>query len=192
MNYKEKLHDLSDEVLVERIAKTRDSALFEVLYDRYVKIVYNKCFLFVLSNAEAEDLTQDIFLKFYLSINKFSGKSKFSTWFYSFTYNFCINHVNRNEAFRMQKVSMQIEEEQNSIIEINDEYIFQMKYEKLEKALIKISPEERMILLLKYQDDTSIKDLQELLGLKESAVKMRLNRAKSNLIAIYNHLDYEN
>ena len=61
-----------------------------------------------------------------------------------------------------------------------------MKVDKLKVALELISPEEKMILLLKYQDFLSIKEIESVLGLGESAVKMRIKRAKDKLITVYN------
>jgi len=187
---KEKV-SLSDEELVSKIAKTRDTALFEELYNRYAKIVYNKCFNFTNQYAVAEDLTHDIFLKLYLSVHQFSGKSKFSTWLYSFTYNFCVNYVTRSKEHKLMIDSVEIKEQNLPGGDYDDSLIYNMKVEKLEKALEKISPHQKMILLLKYQDDVSIKELQDCLSIGESAVKMRLMRAKSDLLKTYNTLGHE-
>lgn len=69
-------------------------------------------------------------------------------------------------------------------VEIDDQEFLQIRARQLEWALFEISPEERMILLMKYQDDMSIKDIQETLSLGESAVKMRLKRAKSRIVTL--------
>ena len=63
-----------------------------------------------------------------------------------------------------------------------------MRSEKLKKALELIEAEEKSLLLLKYQDDVSVKELCALLELGESAVKMRLKRAKARLVKTYNTL----
>uniref|UniRef100_UPI003C6D3DB5 RNA polymerase sigma factor n=1 Tax=Maribacter arcticus TaxID=561365 RepID=UPI003C6D3DB5 len=92
------VHDkYTDAELIEQIVKNKDALLFGELYDRYSKLVYNKCLGFAKSNKEAEDLTQDVFLMLYVKLGSFKGTSKFSTWLYSFTYNFCVNYVNRNK-----------------------------------------------------------------------------------------------
>lgn len=72
--------------------------------------------------------------------------------------------------------------------EIPDTEIYQMKADKLKVAMEKIEPSEKMILLMKYQDDFSIIEIKESLKLSESAVKMRIKRAKAKLIEIYNTL----
>jgi len=183
-NYK----DLSDEDLVKAIVVKNDTLLFEKLYDRFDKLVYNKCRGFSRSDAEAQDLTQDIFLKLFVKLNTFKGKSKFSTWLYSFTYNHCVNYVNRSTAKKIEKQSVAAENLKSEYYnpEEDDQSIRNLKVEKLKEALEKISPEEKMILLLKYQDSLSIKDLTGVLDIGESAVKMRLKRAKEKLVNVYN------
>lgn len=86
---------LEDIQLIEQVVKNNDSKLFGILYDRYSNIVYNKCLSFVKSKDEAQDLTHDIFIKLFFQLKKFKGDAKFSTWLYSFTYNFCVNYVQR-------------------------------------------------------------------------------------------------
>ena len=72
--------------------------------------------------------------------------------------------------------------------EVPDESLYEMKAEKLKKALELISVEDKSLLLLKYQDGASIKELVSLMEIGESAVKMRLKRAKEKLMQIYNTL----
>ena len=182
--------DLTDLELVERITKDNNTMLFGVLYDRYVKMVYNKCYGFARSEDEAEDLTQDVFLLLFVKLNSFQGRSKFSSWLYSFTYNFCVNYVNRNKERKMSDKSSPIEKSEHKVTEdISDDSLFDMRSEKLKRALDLIDPDDKKILLLKYQDDVSIKELQSLLEVGESAVKMRLKRAKSRILETYNTLE---
>ena len=178
---------LSDEALVKAIVSSNDTLLFEILYDRYAKVVYNKCLGFSKNVDEAEDLTQDIFLKLFVKLSSFKGKSKFSTWLYAFTYNHCVNYVNRNTAKKIEKKSVEATNIEDSYYnpDEDDNSINLLKVEKLKEALEKISPEEKMILLLKYQDFLSIKELTQILDIGESAVKMRLKRAKDKLINVY-------
>ena len=72
--------------------------------------------------------------------------------------------------------------------EVTDEEIFSLTVEKLQEALGLIDPEDKIVLLMKYQDDKSIKEIAQLLELGESAVKMRLHRAKKKIVELYNSL----
>ena len=186
MKINQEYKDLSDEDLVKAIVSNNDTLLFEILYDRYDKVVYNKCIGFSKNADEAEDLTQDIFLKLFVKLNTFKGKSKFSTWLYAFTYNHCVNYVNRSTAKKIEQKSVDAENLEDSYYDpVEEESIHKLKVEKLKEALELISPEEKMILLLKYQDYLSIKELKDVFGIGESAVKMRLKRAKEKLINVY-------
>lgn len=183
---------LSDEDLVKAIVQTNDTLLFEVLYDRFSSIIYNKCYSFSKEEDEAKDLTQDIFLKLFVKLGSFKGKSKFSTWLYAFTYNHCVNYVTRNTSKKIEKHSVDyqdIEQVSNIEDEEDDNSFIHMKLDHLKKALELISPDEKMILLLKYQDYLSIKDISDVLEIGESAVKMRIKRAKEKLLNIYNSLE---
>lgn len=179
---------MSDEDLVKAIVSTNDTLLFEILYDRYATLVFNKCFGFAKDEDEAKDLTQDVFLKLFVKLASFKGTAKFSTWLYAFTYNHCVNYVTRNNAKKIEKQSVDYTDIED-LSEVEDESSFlTMKVDRLQTALELISPDDKMILLLKYQDFLSIKDIESVLGIGESAVKMRLKRAKDKLIAVYNEM----
>ena len=184
-----KNEDYTDLELVERIVSNNDSMLFGVLYDRYSKLVYNKCLGFAKSNKEAEDLTQDIFLMLYVKLGSFKGNSKFSTWLYSFTYNFCVNYVNRNKERKIDDNSVKFDVQEDVPVEVTDDLLLQMQVDKLKEALELIAPEDKTILLLKYQDGASIKELEDILELKSSAIKMRLKRAKAKVTEMYKTLN---
>lgn len=181
-------HSLTDEALVEAIVKTNDTLLFEVLYDRFASLVYNKCYSFANGEDEAKDLTQDVFLRVYVKLGSFKGKSKFSTWLYAFTYNHCVNYVTRNTAKKIEKQSVSSDSIENIGEDVDSTKEFDnMRVEHLQKVMEMISPDEKMILLLKYQDNLSIKELASALEIGESAVKMRLKRAKEKLVQKYNN-----
>lgn len=181
--------DIADEDLVQKIVVSKDPMLFGILYDRYAKLIYNKCYGFARSQKEAEDLTQDVFLMLYVKLGSFQGKSKFSTWLYSFTYNFCVNYVNRDKGRRISDKSNSLDDSEMELsMEVTDESLLELQVAKLKQALELIPPEDKSILLLKYQDGVSIAELETLLDLGPSAVKMRLKRAKAKVIESYNML----
>lgn len=189
MESKSQLNTISDEDLVKEIVKSNDTLLFAVLYDRFALVVYNKCLSFAKDEEEAKDLAQDVFLKLFVKLSSFKGKSKFSTWLYAFTYNHCVNYVNRNVNRKINRQSIEIEVaetvEDSGSKQID---ILEMKVEKLQEALNLISSEEKMLLLMKYQDGMSIKELMDVFELNESAVKMRLKRAKEKLTVVYSNM----
>ena len=183
-------YKLTDEVLVELIVSSKDPVLFKVLYERYIFKVFNTCLSFLNNNQEAEDICQDIFLKLLDKIHTFNGTSKFSTWLYSFTYNHCVNYFHRNKFNKFEKITSNIEQMCDEVIvQSSDEDLIQMlKLEKLNEALELIPFEDKQILMLKYHEFKSVKDLMDLHNAGESAIKMRLKRAKEKLLGVYNEV----
>jgi RNA polymerase sigma-70 factor (ECF subfamily) len=150
-------------------------------------MVYNKCLSFSNNNYEAEDLCQDIFLKLLDKIKTFKGNSKFSTWLYSFTYNHCVNYYHRNKFKKYEKNTLHIEQlcEDTSKENLDDDSNQTLQLERLTRVLGLIPRDDKEILISKYQDFKSIKDLMKLYNVGESAIKMRLKRAKEKLLGMY-------
>jgi len=88
---------LEDVELIRLFLKTQRSDYFSMLYQRYSSKVYSKCIFMLKNEAKAKDATQEIFTKIFLNLSKFSERSKFSTWVYSITYNFCIDTIRKQK-----------------------------------------------------------------------------------------------
>ncbi len=162
--------------------------LFQVIYDRYASIIYRKCLSFTTRQADAEDLTHDILLKAYLNLSKFEGRSRFSTWLYSITYNFCVDYKRAVDK-GLKNFAAYAHEESYQQDEPSDEALFQIKVEKLRILLEQIDPEDKALLLMKYRDELPIKnDIMEITKLTEGAVKMRLKRCKEKIIRLSKNL----
>ena len=172
---------LADEDLVRIIVLKNSHEEFGVLYDRYAQRVYHKCLSFASDTDVAQDLMHDVFLKAFINLSKFKHQSKFSTWLYSLTYTFCVDYVRKT-----QKMKKSGEDELTNLPEINEEKdereLLAIKSERLKNVLDNIPPEDKMILLMKYQDDLSIKELMAVFEIKESAIKMKLSRARAKAI----------
>ncbi|MBX2979396.1 MAG: sigma-70 family RNA polymerase sigma factor [Flavobacteriales bacterium] len=184
-NSGKRVEQLSDEELVEVVRRSSDAASFGVLYDRYAGKVYSKCMGLTRDRDQAKDLTHDIFLKAFLNMGKFDGRSGFGTWLYRITFNYCMDHLRRKK-----KGDRQADE---NLPELMDESAFEqellrMQADQLNVVLEHIDAADRALLLFKYQEEMSIKDMAELLEMGESAVKMRLLRARERALAMYHQL----
>lgn len=180
---------LSDEELVKLIIESRNTKIYGILYDRYSQKVYSRCLKFVSQVEEAQDLTHDLFIKVFYNLSKFQNKSSFSTWLYAVTYNHCLDYLNKKNKLPFENEERLLDSTPDSSIEeIEDSEIFALKAEKLKIAMERVDSKDRMILLMKYLDESSIKDIATVLQLSESAVKMRINRAKRRILDVYNDL----
>ncbi len=171
----------SDEELVELYVNSQLNRYFEEIYERYAEKVYRKCYSFVNDRAMAEDMSHDIFLKVVTKIGTFKQTARFSTWLFSITYNHCMDNIRKTKKTREEALDENIE----FIEEVVDQELMSLQSEGLRKSLEKISPEEKAIILMKYQDNFSIKDIAESLNVSESAVKMRLLRTKDKMKKYY-------
>lgn len=177
------MKEFSDEELVHRFVETQQNQYFERLYERYCDKVYRKCLSFTKDPVKAEDLTHDIFLKLIVKLGGFKEQSKFSTWLYSITYNYCTDHV--RSSTRRNEVYMDEGWERVEAVDDDMAEIAEMEAQRLNYALEQMPPDERTLLLMKYQDDVSIRELADVNGLTESAVKMRLKRSRDRLRKYY-------
>ena len=177
---------LSDEEKLIELAKSGDKKALTQLVKNYEQTVYNFSFKICRDRDKAENIMQETFYSLIKHINQFDNKSKLSTWLYRIVANHCLMQA-RREKYR-QFVSID-----------NDESLFEEKYavdysrlptkytenEELKKilddAISKLSPEYRMIFLLRDVEGLSTEETAEASELSISAVKSRLHRARAFL-----------
>ncbi|MFT4536964.1 MAG: RNA polymerase sigma factor (sigma-70 family) [Saprospiraceae bacterium] len=179
---------MTDGEAIEAYLATQNANYFNVLYDRYSAKVFGKCYSLLKNEAKAQDASQEIFVKVLLNLCKFSGKSKFSTWLYSITYNFCIDVIRKNKkniGVLVDDISAYGDE---VIDEIEDSEIMETNVIRLKAVLNEMPAGDKAILLMKYQDEFSIKDICGILNKSESAVKMKIKRAKEKFRKTYKEL----
>jgi len=154
---------------------------FGAIYDQYAGKVHSKCFSMLKDKCWAEDVTQEIFMKIYLKISGFESKSKLSTWIYAITHNTCIDHLRKKKrkAKRREEALKENFEAYHRTDETPAFAIKEKKSDELHKILSNISFSEEEILRMKYELEMSIRDIASELEKTESAVKMKILRAKN-------------
>ena len=184
-------NSLHDEEIINLIVSKGKKDLFSILHKRYEKKVLDKCFSILRNKDLAIEAQQVIFEKTYEKLDSFKGKASFSSWLYRITYNYCIDFL-RNK----KKMSYPEWDRNNAIPEIIDEVNEeenQLNTDNLSILLDKIHPEEKALLMMKYADNMAIQEIAQALRLTDSAVKMRLKRARARLLYLYkqNFSEYE-
>ena len=84
----------NDQIIIDQILEG-DTNAFSVLVDRYKDLVFTLAIRMVKNREEAEEVSQDTFIKVYKSLSKFKGNSKFSTWIYKVAYNTCLDRLKK-------------------------------------------------------------------------------------------------
>jgi RNA polymerase sigma-70 factor (ECF subfamily) len=180
--------EMSDSEIVREYLRTQNSLYFSQLYRKYANKVYGKCLSILKNDDEARDAVQDIFVKIMLNMGGFGEKSQFSTWIYSITYNYCIDTIRKRKK---EKTLFSDELENTKDVadeEVPDEYLLEMDVKQLKTVLEMLPAGDRAVLLMKYQDDMSIKDIADGLNKTESAIKMKIKRAKHKAQEIFNDM----
>jgi len=176
---------VTDEEAVGQYIVTQNQKYFDILYSRYSSKIFGKCLSILKDEEKAEDATQEIFVKILLNLAKFSGKSKLTTWIYSITYNYCIDSIRKRKKDKSILVEDLANEHDKAEDGVEDRFLLEMHVERLKVILEKIPVTDKAILLMKYQDEMSIKEISEILGKSESAIKMKIKRAKQKFKKIH-------
>lgn len=170
--------EMRDLEVINSYLETQATKCFNLLYSRYASKIYGKCLAILKDETLAEDATQEIFMKIFLNLSRFEDKAKFSTWIYSITYNFCIDYLRRKNKQDNIFSDDEIEKAPDIADDIPDEALIEMEVKQLKNVLDNMPVGDKTILLMKYQDDMSIKEIAEVLDKSESAIKMKIKRAK--------------
>lgn len=178
---------LSDIEAIQEYLRTKQPLYFNILYKKYSTKVYSKCLSLLRDEGLAKDATQDIFIKIFLNLAKFGAQSKFSTWVYSITYNYCIDIIRKKKKMR-NIFSDEMENPPDIIEEVPDAELLAIEVSRLKVILDKIPVGDKMVLLMKYQDEMQIKEVAGVLGKTESAIKMKIKRAKHKAQLVYKEL----
>jgi RNA polymerase sigma-70 factor (ECF subfamily) len=165
------LQNPPDEELIRSFVQTRSKQAFESIYDRHASFVYRKCLFLTENEQDAQDLAQDIWIKVYFALDGFRFESSFLTWLRRITINRCFNYLKTKGRF----ISSEDVEEAGIQPTINNHL-------DVTKLLSQLSKETRVLLTLKYVEGYSYEEIAEIATMGVSAVKMRLNRAKEELV----------
>ncbi|MCM8810260.1 MAG: RNA polymerase sigma factor [Candidatus Omnitrophica bacterium] len=159
-------NNLNEKFLIVQ-AKKGDKEAFSQLIKQVEKRLFNVAY--IINPEDAEDIVQDTFLQAYSSIKKFKGKSSFYTWIYRIMMNLIY------KKYKRKKINFK-----KSIIKNENNKDEELK-EKLRIALTKLHPKFSQIITLFYFEDYSIKEISEILNIKEGTVKSRIFKAKKYL-----------
>ena len=167
-----------------------DANAFEALVREHEKYVYNLA-LRALGNAQdAEDVTQEAFLKAYRSLASFRGESKFSVWLYRIVSNLCLDLLRARKRRAAQSLTVENEDGEDEELPVPDdrfspEHLLDRKLtrEAVQHALEHLSDEARQILLLREIRGLSYEEIAATLSLDIGTVKSRIFRARKRLCA---------
>ena len=175
----------ADSQIVERCLSGQDAA-WEELVKVHTRRVYSICYRFTNSDSEAQDLTQDVFLRVFKNLKSFrSGEGLFVVWLTRLTRNLLIDHYRRT---RMERATESIEDqgpalEETTAMMARTEGMLAGREasEVLQTALQKLSPDLRETVILRDLEELEYREIAQVLNVPEGTVKSRLNRGRAEL-----------
>ena len=174
---------LTDQQLLDLTLKSQDNFLYlmqryETKLLRYIKRLSN------ISHEEAEDILQESFIKAYQNINNFDKKLKFSSWIYRIAHNEVISYWRKTKA-RPQTITWDIDDQiLNNIsddFDLNQEVDQKYLQKHLKQILSKLDKKYQEVLILKFLEDKSYKEIAEITGKSDASCKMAFSRTINKL-----------
>lgn len=188
------LQSATSDSLIERCLK-RDQQAWEQIVRQHRRKVYNVAYRFVGRHEEAEDLTQEIFLRLFKALPTFDRRANFQTWLISISRNLCIDHYRRVRAER-QRIDRNVVDAGELTPDSSDKgpHVILERSDGLallRRALQAMPPVLRTAVLLRDIQELSYHEIARQLRLPEGTVKSRINRGRIDLarqiVRLQNH-----
>lgn len=179
--------------LVRRCA-SGDSAAWEEIVQRFHRRIYNICYRFAGSADDAQDLTQEVFIKVYRTVGSFDGeKASFNTWVTTVTRNLLVDHFRKTRNDRATDsidaargvdedgptLADQLASDGRESPQVHVES--RERREMVHRALQQISPDLREAVILRDLQDMDYREIAQVLKVPEGTVKSRINRGRAEL-----------
>ena len=180
-NWQPARHSLDlDHSLVERCL-SGDATGWEELVRLHTRRVYGLCYRFVGKDSEAQDLTQEIFLRIFRSLKSYrSAEGSFVTWLTRLSRNLLIDNYRRTRQERLTD-SMEVKESSATPARPDRALAGREASEILQAGLAKLSPELRETVILRDLQEMEYREIAQVLKIPEGTVKSRLNRGRAEL-----------
>jgi RNA polymerase sigma-70 factor (ECF subfamily) len=166
-----------------------DEGAWEELVKAHTRRVYGICLRFTGKDSEAQDLTQDVFLRVFRTVQSFrAGEGSFSVWLTRLTRNLLIDHYRRTKKDRItDSIEGQLpllEESTRAETRADSVLAGREASEALQGALARLSPELRETVILRDLEEMEYREIAQILGVPEGTVKSRLNRGRAELARV--------
>ncbi|WP_164985085.1 RNA polymerase sigma factor [Ammoniphilus sp. CFH 90114] len=167
------------ESLIEEIRQTGDSEKFTQIIVKFQSPIYRYCFRLLGNQQDAEDLTQDVFIRAFQNLEQYRPAVSFSAWLYRIAYNQCSNKLKRKKIFDRIRSIMNWTTTTDSVEQYVENQLFS---EPMARALSQLSLVERNLIILRILEERSFEEIREILSYTSTeAVKKKYQRTKNKL-----------
>ncbi|HMX77234.1 MAG TPA: sigma-70 family RNA polymerase sigma factor [Chitinophagaceae bacterium] len=184
---------LNDTEIINQVLGGNQQA-YALLVNRYQEYVFTLVLRIVKNREDAEEVSQDVFIKAYKNLNSFRGDSKFSTWLYTIVNNTGISFLRKRklEIYSLDNEAV-FERADNIDSGVRANVIEQKsKQAMVNEAIALLSPEDALAITLFYKAEQSLEEMAKAMGIETNAAKVRLHRARTRLKSkMENHFSQE-
>jgi RNA polymerase sigma-70 factor, ECF subfamily len=168
-----------EQILIENVQRG-EVAAFQELVEKYKQKVFYMALDMTGNHHDAEDLSQEVFMKVFTAIKDFRGEAKLSSWLYRIAMNTCIDKT-RRKHLKLVDIDDRVYEQATP--GKNPEQLLQDRatQDQIEQALQKLPPRQRSIFVMRHYNELMLKEIAEALGISEGTVKAQLFRAIQRL-----------
>ena len=188
---------MEEKDLIEKL-KSKDEEAFRYFVDKYKKLVFNTSISIIQNSEDADDLSQEVFIQIFKSIEGFKGKSSLSTWIYRITISKSLEYVRYKKRKKRFTYLMNLFREDGSTIDIPEfehpGILLERKEESkiLFRSIEKLSENQKTAYILKNIRGLSYKKISEIMKKTSSSIESLIFRAKKNLkVMIENELNHK-
>ncbi|MDR1601170.1 MAG: sigma-70 family RNA polymerase sigma factor [Tannerella sp.] len=176
------MESVTDGYCIEKILAGR-TEYFSVLMKKYSQPVFSLIVKMAGNREDAEELTQDVFLKVFRSLSTFRGNSSFSTWLYRIAYNTAISAMRKPkpEWLPFEEIADTADEDAEDEVAGLDSNI---QLDRLQKALQQLPPDDRALLMLFYTHEKTVDEISIITRLSRPNVKTKLHRIRKKLLLL--------
>ena len=173
------MKNVDDYFYIQRI-KAGDMRAFSGIVSKYQSKLLTIIMKIVENREDAEDITQEVFIKVFKSLEQFKGDAEFSTWLYRVAYNTTLSEL-RKRKFSFVLIDDNTFMGNEPSVESIDEMDSEQRLACLDTALKRLSPDDAFLITLYYLEEQSIDEISEISNLSVSNVKVRLHRIRKKL-----------
>jgi len=172
----------SDSEIIGLVLKG-DRNAYALLVERYKSYVFTLTLRFTKNREDAEEVSQDIFVKAYRSLADFKGTAKFSTWLYTIVNTTCITFL-RKKRLDVRSLdderTFEVADSQDSGFRAN-QVEQKSRLNMVNQAIAMLNPDDAEIITLFYKNEQSLEEISQILGVEANTAKVRLHRARTRL-----------
>jgi RNA polymerase sigma factor (sigma-70 family) len=172
----------SDNEIISRVLRG-DSQVYAELVKRYQNFVFTIILRYTKSREDAEEISQDVFVKAYRSLADFRGDSKFSTWLYTIVNTTSITFLRKKKldvhSLDNEKV-FEMADNQDSGFKAN-QVEQKSKLQMVNEAIQLLSPDDAKLITLFYKGEQSLDEIGQIMGIDPNTAKVKLHRARARL-----------